>query len=1020
MYKLNLVNSATIKERINIFSEYHTYSDELDNVSSWKKVKSLSGDKDFEVMLAMNGVTFEDFNHAIKNLDAEDVQLINDHLKNEEWYKILLELLEEYRPINSIEDQSLLDLGYIIHPFLLYFQKQLSKIIESLDRITMDKVVVSKISTAHAQIISEIFNKVVIIDLNQYLNQIDRNHNNIEFCDYVLNRFTEIQELMDFYSKYAVCTKMATIKTIYMLDFLRESFVRLDESMIKIVQTFDFNMEQYHLTDIMLSSGDSHQQGRSVIIYSFDHNKIVYKPRNLKIANAYNEFLEWINSHHNLLTMKTMKGIYEEEYAFQEFIENDECSSIDEVKEYYTRFGYTIALAYILCANDFHMENLIASGSHPVLIDLETIIQADRLIEYPDHADSPIHKKILETSVINTALLPTIAFINLDNKGIDIGALSGKSAQLPYKILAPVNINKIDMRYEFVDYVRPGASNLPKLNGEVCDFYHYRQYVIDGFQEILVFLMNNKDELLSEYSILRVFEDKKTRVIVKNTDAYATIIGYFNHPKYCEDMRSKEKLLENLWAYPHLRKEIVKYEIEDMMDNDIPIFFCNTSQLDIYSSRNQLIKDCFQETGYSKMIRMFETLDCDVIAEQLSIIKVSLGIYDELVHEMKKDRMHFLSSEGISDERLLTEARDIGRRILDDSYSNHAEDELSWLNINFSGSTWTVGPMTESLYEGKAGVAVYLLELYKMTNEKRYLDAYRKTIKSVLSKSKLNPHFSAYNGKLSVVLPILNEIRLFGHSEYSHFIKTSFEELRGELNHIEELDWINGLSGLLGLTITAYEVLQDQSYLELGKDIGNILLVKQQQFKESLNEGFAHGCIGIAYALLRLYEHTANEVFRIKALELIVLEDELIEVKGNEHKWCWGNVGVGIALLDMYRIINDEYILTKIHQIIRDYPASWKNDDSICHGNMADIELLSQYIHSNLIESHKELASSEYNKRLASVLTNKLEQKDYQINQLQELPNYTLFTGLSGIGYELLRLLGKGGNDIADVYTLRI
>ena len=42
---------------------------------------------------------------------------------------------------------------------------------------------------------------------------------------------------------------------------------------------------------------------------------------------------------------------------------------------FYIRFGEILALSYILNATDLHMENLIAYGEYPVIIDLETFIQ---------------------------------------------------------------------------------------------------------------------------------------------------------------------------------------------------------------------------------------------------------------------------------------------------------------------------------------------------------------------------------------------------------------------------------------------------------------------------------------------------------------------------------------------------------------------------------------------------------------------------------------------------------------------
>ncbi len=1014
LYDLKLEKSTTINERVNIFSETDKETYLVDNVSRWKSIRSLTNDEDFRNFLNVSGTSLEEFNYAIKELDNTDTLTVRNYIEDTDWYKLFIEVLQEYQTIEKITDRELLDIGYIIHPFLLYFQKKIQNLVNGISKFSITETVIKKIITNHAQVISDIYNKVIIIDLNIYLQSAGEEKK--EFADYVEERFSHCDDLIEFYSKYAVCTRLAVIKTKHMLDFLTESFLRLEANVSEFNHVFNLKIQNDQLTDISLSIGDSHQQGRSVIIFSFNQDKVVYKPRNLKIADAYYQFIKWINTQNQLLEMKTIKGIYQEDFSFQEYVSHDECSSLEEIEDYYTRFGYNIALAYILCANDFHMENLIANGPHPILIDLETIVQSDRQIEYPDAADAEVQKQFLDTSVLNSALLPTVAFTNIENQGIDIGALSGKSEKLPYKILAPINVNQIDMKYENVEYVRPGANNLPLLNGETIDFYNYRDHILAGFKQMLGFFKDKKKELLSSDSILSVFKDKVTRTIVKNTDAYATMIGYSNHPNYCEDMIKKEKLLENMWSYPHKRKEIVLYEIEDMLDNDIPIFLSNTSSLDLFSSKHKCIKNYFQDTGYNKMLNMFKTLDDDAITKQLSVIKVSLGIYDEQVSRMKANTTDFYQVCPTTDSKLLQEARRIGNRILQDSYINSAKNELSWVNINLSNKNWTVNAMNESLYEGKAGVGLYLFELYKVTKDPLFYEGYKKAINATLLSTKYSTNYSAYNGKLSIIFPILNEIKFIGESEYKDHLVTYFKELKKDLITIAEVDWLNGLAGLLGLTVTAYTVLNDHFYLNLAKDIAGSLLIKQQQLKNELKEGFAHGCLGMAYALIRLYEQTSIELYKQKAYELIRHEKVLLGNCEDQYKWCWGSIGVGLALLDIYKVTNDDFIKASITDITAEFPNEWKNDDCICHGNLADILFFSQLQKSGLNE---DVAEHEFLIRLASVMSRKEEQKDFSISQLDGLPNYTLFTGLSGVGYGMLRLL-KRPLEISDVYTLKV
>ena len=50
-----------------------------------------------------------------------------------------------------------------------------------------------------------------------------------------------------------------------------------------------------------------------------------------------------------------------------------------EIKEYYYRCGAECCLAYVLGMTDIHMDNVIAHGKYPVIIDTEFMF--DRRIE---------------------------------------------------------------------------------------------------------------------------------------------------------------------------------------------------------------------------------------------------------------------------------------------------------------------------------------------------------------------------------------------------------------------------------------------------------------------------------------------------------------------------------------------------------------------------------------------------------------------------------------------------------------
>ena len=154
------------------------------------------------------------------------------------------------------------------------------------------------------------------------------------------------------------------------LEFLRHLCTDLEV----IRERFSPEGDPATLTGVAAGLGDSHRGGRSVLIAEFSSGlRVVYKPRDLAVDVHFQELLSWLNERGNHPPFRTLKILDRGTYGWVEFVAEQACTLPHEVRRFYRRQGAYLALLYALDATDFHFENLIAAGEHPVLIDLEAL-----------------------------------------------------------------------------------------------------------------------------------------------------------------------------------------------------------------------------------------------------------------------------------------------------------------------------------------------------------------------------------------------------------------------------------------------------------------------------------------------------------------------------------------------------------------------------------------------------------------------------------------------------------------------
>src|SRR5262249_48799495 len=128
------------------------------------------------------------------------------------------------------------------------------------------------------------------------------------------------------------------------------------------------------LVQLHAGVGDKHRGGQCVLISQFSSGlRVVHKPKALAVDVHVQELLRWLNARGDHPPFRILTVLDRGSYGWVEYVAARDCTSPEEVGRFYERQGGYLALLYALEATDFHYENLIAAGEHPVLIDLESL-----------------------------------------------------------------------------------------------------------------------------------------------------------------------------------------------------------------------------------------------------------------------------------------------------------------------------------------------------------------------------------------------------------------------------------------------------------------------------------------------------------------------------------------------------------------------------------------------------------------------------------------------------------------------
>ncbi|AZK47307.1 type 2 lanthipeptide synthetase LanM family protein [Paenibacillus lentus] len=887
--------------------------------------------------------------------------------------------------------------------------------------------------------------KTLIYELNncRLNNELQGEDPTQRYQDFVNQKISTSEKILKLLLEYPVLARVLVENMMKINKNILIVLQRLIKDRQEIEDFFDLKLG--NLNDISFL-GDSHNGGACVLHLKFENNvNVIYKPRNLAVDVGFTQLLGWFNNKQLDQKFKTVRTLNKDEYGWQEYVPYIECANQDEVSSFFQRQGQYMAILYAINATDMHMENIITHGEHPFFVDLESLFHNQPYVHIEEKDEYSAFEKtayILNDSILKTNMLPALDSNFLYHS--DLSGLAGDIEQIlnTYEIS---NKNTDLMKITRSKITVKKHNHLPMYMDEVINPKNYLHSVKKGFINCYQLILEHKHEFINYLEEL--FKGCLVRTIIRPTITYFTLLEASTNPKYLKNGIDRVFLFDFMWMilkHDDQRKDSIQYECSDLLYGDIPLFKTVIGEKYLLHHKNdQKIMNVFTKDilslTQSKILRMCEedievqwefverTVRTKYLLEETYAVEKSKSVVDV-------ERIKGNLNSTYSKEDFLREAIRIGEYIKDIAIYGDDGCTVSWISMGMDMDEKLIYKATElGLYNGVTGIAYFYMYLGKETGNPAFIDMTNLCINTALEmiKKNVDKNISVFTGYGSLLFLLMHKANLFNDDKAVKEGHELLGILEGLIDEDKHLDIISGCAGTMITCIDFYKLFRDEKALSVAIQCGEHILAKARTTSDGLAwvtsainkiplSGIAHGNSGICLALARLYEVTGDDRYLKASQSGIKYEDTMYDPEENNWKdlrfvegthpddqyalyWCNGAPGIGIARIGISKIYESDLIRSGIKHAIEKTMSEGFTEVSysLCHGDLGNLELImlgEKYYEETYLEEFRTLMSNH--------IMGMAEKDNFHwkcgIPGRQQIPG--LMLGLSGIGYQLLRL----------------
>lgn len=766
------------------------------------------------------------------------------------------------------------------------------------------------------------------------------------------------------------------------------------------------------LRDVQMGLGDPHGGGRTVAAVAFASGlEVVYKPRSMAVDCHFQEVLRWANRQSRRFSFRVLEIVDRGSHGWVERVVPAACGSLREVERFYFRQGANLALLHVLGAYDFHHENLLAAGEHPVLVDLETLF-AGRPAAEPGDAAEQLAEAALQESVLAVGLLPMRLSIDPRLEAVDITGLGGGEGQtspLLAQRWCDAFTDRMHLERERVPL--PAASNLPVLDGEARPVLGFRGALMDGLRAMLDVLRRGRDDLAG---LLGRFERDPVRTVVRATSRYAALLAESYHPHVLGDALDRDRLFDELWTEtgeaPELRAFLAA-EKRDLWNGDVPVFTTTPGSRTVRGSDGRAVYELFEVPGLELSRRRLRGLGDEEVDRQQWLVRASLDAAAGRGDTPAPPGPLRLGPAASAEAAALAIGEHLARRAF------ASDGRATWLGLLETGDDdFFPGTLGTDLHSGLPGVALFLVHLGRAAGRADLVELGRSAARTLAARvaggDGARRGLGAFLGLGGVIHGLTHLGVLLGDgallSLAGQLVEGAPESVAGEA----ELDVLGGVAGCVLSLVAHHESGGARAALEKAARYGDHLCAAalraggaatwaQAGSRAPVDGGVAHGAAGIAYSLARLHPLSGDARHRETAeaaLRGIVAADP-----DAPPTWCRGAIGTGLVLGRVLGPPGRRGRTSPLETLVaRALEAETPGSDCLCHGAMGVVDLLIEAARTG--GDSRRAAVGEHVRRVVE----RAGTRGWMSGLPTGIETPGLMIGLAGIGYQLLRSAAPG------------